>query len=216
LKISYILFDAANTLIYKPDLFRKYQQALELNGYTVNIDDLRRNHKILSEATAFPDRTSEDFYSSFNTEVLLSLGILPNPRLLKAVFDACTYLEWDKYPDTAFLGELDLPIGILSNFNKTLADKITGLFGNVFSDIIISENLGIAKPATGFYKKAIDMIGRPPEEILYIGDSLKLDVIPALSCGMRAWLIDRDGWHRSFNNRLEALSDLQMIYNKAS
>lgn len=214
MKTKYILFDAANTLIWKPDLLNRYATALEANGYLVDRGDLRRNHKLLSEVIRFPDRTSEQFYASFNSEVLLSLGILPGEKVLKDVFDACTYLAWDKYEDTSFLAELDLPLGILSNFNKSLSTHITALFGDRFRDIIVSENMGVAKPSLEFYVGAIRTIGIPPGEILYIGDSLKLDIIPALECGIQAWLIDRDGWFKGFDKRIGSFSEIPLICNK--
>ncbi len=214
LKIKYVLFDAANTLIWKPGLFHRYIAALEQNGISVDPHDLRRNHKLLSEALKFPDRTSETFYAYFNSEVLLSLGIIPGEKLLKDIFDACTYLEWNKYEDTVFLDQLDLPLGILSNFNKSLQTHIKGLFGDRFRNIIVSEEVGVAKPAAEFYKGAIRTIGVDPGEILYIGDSLKLDVIPAMACGLQAWLIDRDGWFRAVDRRIGSFSEIAAICNK--
>ena len=213
MKIRYILFDAANTLIWKPDLFTRYQAALTGLGYDIGLDRLRQNHKLISEVIRFPDRTSEQFYNSFNAEVLLSLGILPGEEVLRAVFDACTYLKWDKYEDSSALEELDLPMGILSNFNSTLSGQIQKLFGDRFRDIIISENLGVAKPSPEFFQAAIRSIGLPPEEVLYIGDSLKLDVIPAMECGMQVRLIDRDGWFPGFGQRIRSFAEIKTIFN---
>jgi putative hydrolase of the HAD superfamily len=214
LKISYILFDAANTLIWKPNLFSKYWATLEKNGYFVDMQDLKRCHKMLSEVLKFPDRTSEQFYASFNSEVLLSLGIIPSEKLLKEIFEACTYLSWDKYPDTSYLSGLDVPLGILSNFNSSLSTHITNLFGDRFRDIIISENMGVAKPSLDFYIGAIKTIGLPADEILYIGDSMKLDVIPAMESGMQAWLVDREGWFKGFDKRISSFSEISLICNK--
>ncbi|OJW56850.1 MAG: hypothetical protein BGO55_27815 [Sphingobacteriales bacterium 50-39] len=214
LKIKYVLFDAANTLIWKPELFPRYIAALEKNGISVDPRDLRRNHKLLSEALKFPDRTSAAFYADFNSEVLLSLGILPREKLLRDIFDACTYLEWNKYEDAVFLDRLDLPMGILSNFNKSLQAHIKGLFGDRFRNIIVSEEVGVAKPAVEFYRGAIQTIGVDPGEILYIGDSLKLDMIPATACGLQAWLIDRDGWFRAIDRRISSFSEIATICNK--
>jgi putative hydrolase of the HAD superfamily len=211
LKVSYLLFDAANTLIWKPELFNRYATALEANGHIVDKGDLKRNHKLISEAIKFPDRTSEEFYHAFNSEVLLSLGILPTEKLLKEIFDACTYLEWAKYEDTSFLSDLHLPLGILSNFNRSLPEKITGLCGDRFRDIIVSENMGVAKPSLEFYTGAIQKIGIPAGEILYIGDSLKLDIVPALKCGMQAWLIDREGWFKAFDKRIGSFSEINRL-----
>lgn len=211
MKIKYILFDAANTLIWKPDLFTRYRAALAGLGYEVDLDLLRRNHKLISEVVRFPDRTSEQFYHSFNAEVLMSLGIVPDEGILKSVFDACTYLKWDKYADSSALDELDLPMGILSNFNNTLSAQIRQLFGDRFRDIIISENLGVAKPSPEFFHAAVRTSGLMAGEILYIGDSLKLDMIPALECGMQVRLIDRDAWFPGFQRRIASFAEIKAI-----
>lgn len=207
--IEYVLFDAANTLIHKPSLWYSLQSVLEKNGYKVSTNKLQLHHKLLSEFINFPDRTSEDFYNSFNTEILMSFGILPSQEILKDLFKACSYLPWEKFSDTVFLDLFDLPIGVLSNFNNTLPDILSKLFGNLFSNIIVSETLQIRKPDTKFYEYAAEKIGVPPDKILYIGDSLKLDIIPAKSVGFQTLLIDRLNIFSSAEHSLDNLANLK-------
>lgn len=206
--ISYILFDASGTLIQKPLLWERILDVLQKNGYKTSLDDLQKKHKLLSEIIHFPDRTSKDFYAYFNAELLYALGIVPNENLLDELFDACTYLPWEVFEDTSILKDLPYPIGILSNFNSSLQEKMEQFFGNIFQHILISEVLGVAKPNIDFYKKAIATIAIPPEQILYIGDSLKLDIKPALEVGMQPLLIDRHQLFGSFENRLDSLNQL--------
>ncbi len=207
--VSYVLFDACLTLMHKPTLWQKMLGVLANNGYQVNPQELETKHKILSEAIHFPDQTSKDFYQQFNAEVLYALGILPTKELLKQIFEACTYLEWEAYDDTAVLTELNLPIGVLSNFNSTLKNKLDNLVGDIFDQVIISEVLGVAKPKVEFYEQAIELIGVAPEEILYVGDSIKLDMQPALAVGMQPYLIDRNQIFMNYPQRLDSLQDLQ-------
>jgi len=207
-KISYILFDAAGTLIHKPLLWERIVDVLQKNGYYANVTDLQKKHKILSESIRFPDNTSKGFYAEFNSELLYALGIIPTEDLLNQLFDACTYLPWVPFEDCSILQKLPYPIGILSNFNASLTEKMEHFFGNIFQHILISEVLGVAKPNIDFYKKAIAAIVLPPEQILYIGDSLKLDIKPALEVGMQTLLIDRHQLFGSFENRLDTLNQL--------
>jgi FMN phosphatase YigB (HAD superfamily) len=208
--IKYILFDAANTLIHKPLLWKNLQVVLSKSGYEVPDDLIRRNHKLLSEHVKFPDRTSRDFYSGFNSDLLYSLGISPSPELLDEIFTACTYLPWEKFSDTEIIDSLQLPVGILSNFNNTLKDTISEKFGEVFKHIFISENYGVAKPDLKFYEIAIRETGFAPHEILYIGDSIKLDMEPAIRSSLNSLLIDRDNVYPVYKNRITSLDQLTL------
>lgn len=209
--IRFILFDAANTLIHKPDLWDRMLAALAKHGHQVDPHELKFKHKLVSELIHFPDNTSSDFYRTFNAELLYALGIIPHDELLNHVFAACTYLPWRAFEDTAGLKELPLEKGILSNFNTTLAGKINDMFGGVFSKIITSEEMKCAKPSMEFYRGAAALLPYKPEEILYIGDSLKLDMEPAVKLGMTAYLIDRSNVYSNFPNRLSSLEQIKEL-----
>ncbi|WP_214228886.1 HAD family hydrolase [Pedobacter sp. B4-66] len=207
---DFILFDAANTLIHKPDLWDRILQVLSNNNITVDQMELRRKHKVLSEIIHFPDRTSSEFYKTFNYEVLISLGIVANDKVLDEIFKACSYLPWRAFEDTESLKNLKINKAILSNFNSSLQDLIETIFGKTVFDVIIgSEVEKVSKPDIQFYKRAIEILNVEPNRILYIGDSLKLDVIPAQSLGIDAWLIDRDQNFTHFDKRISSLKELK-------
>lgn len=207
-KPKYILFDAANTLIYKPDLLPSMHAVLEKNGYKVQMQKLNVHHKLISEVISFPDKTSKDFYQHFNTEVLLSLGIIPSDILLNEIFAACSYLPWQCFKDTEWLSINQLPKGVLSNFNNGLTELMQNLFGDIFSDVIVSEDLNIRKPDPAFFQYALDKIGLPADQVLYVGDSLKLDIIPAKKIGFQVVLIDRIKAFPKSKETINTLSDL--------
>jgi putative hydrolase of the HAD superfamily len=208
--IKYMLFDAANTLIYKPELWVKFNDVLLNYGYKVNSEELKHKHKLLSEVVKFPDVTSQSFYNTFNKELLNALGIIDSPELLEALFTACKYLPWEVFPDTTHLKNYtDTPLGVISNFNSGLSVLLQNKLPEVnFKDIIISETEGISKPSLEFYKIAIERTGLKPSEILYIGDSLKLDIIPAKSLGFQVKLIDRDFAYPASPYRISSIKDL--------
>lgn len=206
-----IIFDVSGTLLYKPDVIPKIQKALNNHGYIIKLKDLIYHHMFLTETIKFPDRTDSSFYNYFNSELLYSLGIIPNNEVLKDIFKECTYLPWHKFEDTEYLKKINLPIGILSNFNTTLKSKLFDHFGDIFQSIIVSEEIGVAKPRLDFYTKGIELIGYKPEEILYIGDSLKLDIEPAKKLGIKTLLIDRKNFFKnSINlNKITHLSEIK-------
>ena len=189
--IKSVFFDVANTLLEKPDLFRRMSAVLNTHGHAVSEIDLRAVHKFLSEAFVFPDKTSRDFYTEFNSHVLYALGIVPSDLLLTEIFEACTYLPWEPFADTNTLANLPVPMGILSNWDSSLRDKLKQHFSVDFKWILCSQDEGVKKPNPLFFKRMMEESGLQPDEIMFVGDSMKLDVHPALQLGVRAILIDR-------------------------
>lgn len=210
-KYDVVLVDAANTIIHKPSLWTRFGDALRAYGYNVDDADLRKKHKIISEVIHFPDQTSKEFYQKFNSEVLLALGIVPEEALLDAIFSSCTYLPWEVFEDVRFLSEINRKKAILSNFNSSLRVKVSDLTGSLFDKIIVSEEEGVAKPDVKFYQLALDKLRVEPDKVLYIGDSLKLDIIPASTLGLDAWLIDRDDNFPYFSKRIHSFEDLKQV-----
>jgi putative hydrolase of the HAD superfamily len=211
--IDFVLFDAANTLIHKPELWGRIKMALAKHDISVDDQLLKIRHKLISELIRFPDNTSADFYRQFNSELLYSVGIIPTDVILDDVFAACTYLKWDTFEDTKALSNIALPKGILSNFNSSLTQRINTLIPDTFSKIIISEELQCAKPSLEFYTKALEIIGIPAKNILYIGDSIKLDMQPALEVGMNVLLIDRDNCYPDFKRRISSMHEISSFIN---
>lgn len=212
--IKVLLLDAANTIIHKPDLWTKLQHTLNAFGYNPSIVDIKRNHKLLSEYIHFPDRTDEIFYNHFNSELLFSFGIIPNEMILKEMFTSCSYLPWYSFQDTEILNSIKLPIAILSNFNSGLEKLLNDLFPTNFSNIIVSENEKIRKPDLRFFQLSLEKLNLLPNEVLYIGDSVKLDMNPAIELGINAFLIDRDDYFKEFPNRILSFNELpELIKN---
>lgn len=206
--IKYIFFDVAGTLLGKPTLYTNIKKSINDYGYQVSLDEIKSKHKLLSEVIHFPDRTDEQFYQQFNSELLYLLGIVPTEELVNSIFKNCTYLPWEEFDDTKILKELKVPLGVISNFNTTLKDKLDQFFGPVFEDVFVSEELGVAKPKIEFYQRALDKILFSSNEVLYIGDSIKLDLEPAAKLGFNVLIIDRENFYPNLKNRISRLDDV--------
>ena len=209
---SAIFLDVANTLLYKPALYPAIGRVLDDACVHVPLDILAERHRLLSEATVFPDRTSRAFYEQFNSQLLRSLGVASQPKLLDALYDACSYLPWAPFPDVACLGSLTHPLGALSNWDRSLPEKLRPLTGLTFRWILGSEEQQIRKPDPKFFERILEATGSPADEVVYVGDSVMLDVEPAQRMGMRAYLIDRDDLYRYGNlPRLRSFAELEMV-----
>jgi FMN phosphatase YigB (HAD superfamily) len=54
-----------------------------------------------------------------------------------------------------------------------------------------SERWGVEKPDSGFFARVVDEAAVPVEEILYVGDRVDSDVVPALAAGLHAVRVRR-------------------------
>ena len=206
-----LLFDAANTLIHKPTLFYKVQEVLKKFGYETTLLDLKFYHRIISEIIIFPDRTSAEFYKKFNKEWMYALGIIASDDMLDIIHSECSYLPWELFEDVNELKYLDVSKSILSNFHSGLNSIINNLMPNVFTQFIVSEVEKVRKPSLEFYERAINQIPISPSEIFYFGDSIKLDLEPALELGINAWVIDRTNQYPYCKRRITNLSQIKSI-----
>jgi len=203
-----LLLDAANTIIHKPSFSEKFIGVLESHSIPVDRKTFAYHHKLLSEAIVFPDKTSKDFYMDFNRQLLFTLGILPQDELLNEVFLKCSYLPWVPFEDVKVLADWKEEISVLSNFHAGLVEILDACVPNIFSTLVISEKSSFRKPDIRFYQEAIDKLQVEPKDILYIGDSPKLDLNPALQTGMNAWLIDRDNFYPNCSRRISSLAEI--------
>lgn len=61
--------------------------------------------------------------------------------------------------------------------------------------VVTSEELGVEKPASGFFTAVLELTGvSEPAEVLYVGDRVDNDVLPAMSAGMRTCWLRRGPW----------------------
>jgi HAD superfamily hydrolase (TIGR01493 family) len=125
------------------------------------------------------------------------------------LFSACTYLPWEPFADTVALAGFRLPMGVLSNWDRSLPEKLASIENVRFDWILGSADQGVRKPDPAFFAKVMQSTGLAPADIIYVGDSLKLDIEPALRAGMRAILVDRDDLYRHGN--VERVSSLDQI-----
>lgn len=214
MKYNYVFFDVANTLLYKKDLYVTLIKTLEKFDIKIKEDKLVERHKLLSEIVPFPEKTSKEFYQYFNSQLLYLLGIIPTDEILTAIYANCSYLPWDKFEDADILKELNIPLGIISNWDESLHEKLKNFFDLEFGIIACSSVNGMAKPNIEIFKEAILRSKVSLGEILFVGDSIRLDMEPASKIGIKPVLIDRNELHPNFKGiRIKSLREIKKIIN---
>lgn len=140
----------------------------DMEGGIISADEFRA--KVLEESR--PGSTAED--------VDRCVRSILNP--IKAETAAAVRSVYGRYP--LYLLSNNNPIGMPACLELMEEAGIGGLY----EDMFISSEMKMLKPSPEFYREAIRRIGLPPEEILFIDDSLT-NVEAARAQGMDAkWL----------------------------
>lgn len=137
---------------------------------------------------------------------------------LDAVFAG--YLHWyerswqplpDVRPTVDALAAQDVAAAVLTNGTREQQNaKVTaiGLEDNL-TDVLTSEELGVAKPAPEAYRAACRRLRLDPSQVLHAGDRHDLDVVAARQAGLHALHLDRHQQHAEPPaGRISTLADL--------
>jgi HAD superfamily hydrolase (TIGR01549 family) len=103
----------------------------------------------------------------------------------------------DLYPDVlpalAALRER-FQLAIIGNQPPQRSAQLRAL-GVDASVMAMSDEMGVAKPDSGFFREALRRIGDPdPSSVAYVGDRIDNDVMPSSDAGMRAVWLRRGPW----------------------
>jgi FMN phosphatase YigB (HAD superfamily) len=96
-------------------------------------------------------------------------------------------LHADALPCLAALRARGLRLGAAGNMYAVHEDFLRPHVDFVGS----SERWGVEKPDAGFFDHVVEAAGAPAGEILYVGDRVDKDVVPALAAGLHAVRIRR-------------------------
>jgi putative hydrolase of the HAD superfamily len=97
----------------------------------------------------------------------------------------------DVVPTLRLLKALGLKLAVVSNWDKRLRLLLADLELSAFFDtMVISAEVGIAKPAAGIFHRCVEALGCPARSVLHVGDSPVEDLAGATRAGLhglRVW-----------------------------
>jgi putative hydrolase of the HAD superfamily len=89
------------------------------------------------------------------------------------------------------LKEAGVKLGLLSDFPPEVKLENLGLAG-LWDTVLCSEASGCLKPSPLPFLELAKNMGYPPEEMLYVGNSFRYDVVGSQKTGMKAaWVVSR-------------------------
>ncbi len=189
--IKHIWFDVEGTLTIRSDEFNKAHNLLRYKTFAEVLG------KPLSKELK---QEYEDLYAKYgsNSAVFRSLGYssdfwqrhfntLDKKKYYAPVKIICTTLEKLKEK---------VQISIFTNLKPDDVEntlKLINVDKDWFKFIITGDDIKERKPALDGFYSMIKCSGLHPEEILYVGDRVKVDILPAKEAGMKTCLV----WNKS-------------------
>jgi putative hydrolase of the HAD superfamily len=124
--------------------------------------------------------------------------IPPSQSFFAEIYDRFAQAEaWRIYDDVLpvldALAARGVHLAVISNWDERLRDLLRRLgLDSRFETIIVSSEVGHAKPERAIFDGAAARLGLPASQILHIGDSAEMDLLGARAAGFKALQICRD------------------------
>ena len=144
-----------------PDLIREYEELYEKYNHS---------NSAIFHSLGLSARHWSDQVNSIPPEELYSLAAENIPAILKKLKSI-------------------IPISLFSNIKLGSVLPALGIQPAWFTNIVSGEMIKNPKPALDGFYKIIELSHLPPEEILYVGDHVGKDVLPAKKVGIKAGLM---------------------------
>jgi putative hydrolase of the HAD superfamily len=229
-----VLFDVGETLVHPhPSFPELLSSTLRAEGLTVDPASIREAVHVLSDRFEVAARDKElwstslersrAFWASVYGILLAELGIELDDRLAARIYETFTdlanYRAFDDVePVLRLLQGRGLALGVVSNFEAWLERLLESLeLARYFDVRVISGAEGVEKPDPAIFRLALDRMGVPASESVYVGDSPFFDIEPAMALGMGAILLDRRERHPDHPGlRIATLAELPALLGMAA
>ncbi|MGG5575397.1 pyrimidine 5'-nucleotidase [Vibrio diazotrophicus] len=195
MKYDWILFDADETLFHF-DALKGMQLMFERKGVNFTEQDFHHYQQVnkplwvdYQNGTITAEELKHIRFKAWAEKLETTTAEL-NSAFLEAMADICTLLPGAKELMDALNGKAKL--GIITNgFTELQAIRLerTGMT-QYFDHVVISEEVGIAKPDAGIFQHAMEKMGNPSKErVLMVGDNPHSDILGGLNFGIETcWL----------------------------
>ncbi|MFA6143771.1 MAG: HAD-IA family hydrolase [Sulfuricurvum sp.] len=213
-----VIFDFADTIAKlspsKEELLQSFiLEEIDLNIPLETIAEVYHyatNLIFYSSVSIHDINAKKEFYEEFNQNIIALLGIshLIDTSKLFDYFNV-NGQHWilkdeviELFVELKSKGYL---ISLVSNFDTRLYDVLNKMkISNYFDSIFISQEVGLEKPDTEFFKLPLKKHNIKAENSFFIGDSYLLDFIPSNKLGINSILLDE-------NNKYSVIHKFQKI-----
>lgn len=221
MKYDWILFDADETLFHF-DSFKGIQLMFSRKGVDFTEQDFiayQNVNKPLWVDYQNGDITAAQLkhtrFESWAQKLNTTTADL-NSSFLEAMADICSLLPGAKELMESLVGKAQ--VGIITNgFTELQAIRLkrTGM-DQYIKHVVISEEVGVAKPDHGIFQHTFERIGNPcKSRVLMVGDNLHSDILGGLNFGIETCWLNSHGAntveHITPHYTVSSLTELQTI-----
>jgi putative hydrolase of the HAD superfamily len=209
--------DFAETLRDKPLTIaeRRAGQRWE-HGYWANSDDL------LNDIAKYTEGTPE-FWLNYSRRSLRSLGFSPDlaeqysmqlREYMRGNYKPVDVVHPETFHTLEELRRRGYTTGLLTNRPKPIHAEMHRIALDLHMDFFLTASqLGAYKPNKEIFDGVLKFIGRPAQELLYVGDNYYADIIGARNAGLHCLLLN---WNDLYENpdcdQIKAISELLTIF----
>ncbi len=214
-----VFLDVGGTLVdFKPNYHEPIYNVLKSNGYDVNLRSVFRtiSNYLGSRRIKFVNGNPVMDFDALLSEMNLNVDSKTRKELLSLDFSSSTY---SIYPDAIeFLEWLDkngFRSHIISNASEKLHSVLNALgLKRYFSEIVVSYEVGSAKPSEAIFRVAHKRAG---ETGPFIGDLYEVDYLGGKNAGFFPILIDRYGFYDDLKGvqRISSLTEAKPLIESA-
>ncbi len=203
LRFRAVLFDAGDTLIYMPrtpeeillELCRQIGASISLEQAA---EAYLASERYYSEHYLGYAGDPGEFWHRYHGEALRCLGI-EDPFGEKADFLSHGFGGagvWQPFPEAVSvcrsLRAMGFRLGVVSN-GPDAVDRLLSQAGlRPFLDVVVaSQSAGVEKPDPRIFEMALERLGIPARDALFVGNLYEVDVVGARTAGLAPVVIDR-------------------------
>jgi putative hydrolase of the HAD superfamily len=169
-----------------------------LHGYRA-LDAEQLNRRF---AAAWRQRTNFAYaradWAALVEQTFTGLGELaPDEKLFEALYRRFESPEaWQIYQDVLLtlesLTRRGIKLAIVSNWDERQRPLLARLqLEHYFEAIVVSCEVGCAKPLPGIFERVVELLGVTPRDTLHVGDSAEEDFAGAKAAGLHGLLVNR-------------------------
>lgn len=199
MKYSWILFDADETL-FRFDAYRELRLMFSRFNVDFSLEDYQTYEAVnqplwvdYQEGRIDSQQLQERRFAEWATRLNTAASVI-NAAFIQAMAEICEPLPGARELVLSLRGRVRM--GIITNgFSAMQNERLqrTGL-SDVFTPLVVSEEVGVAKPDVAIFEHAFALMNNPPrEQILMVGDNPHSDILGGINAGIdTCWLNPRE------------------------
>ncbi|GAA2779214.1 HAD family hydrolase [Saccharopolyspora taberi] len=119
----------------------------------------------------------------------------------------------DARPCLDWLRAAGLRLAVITNAPSDYQRKKIAAIGlaDAFDAVVISGEVGVAKPDAGIFAAACARLGLEPHEVAHVGDRLDTDAVGARDAGLRGIWLNRAGKRRPAPEGVHVITSLRQL-----